>query len=296
MERRPRCESPKGDPNGRASAPDVIISGIRFGVNTSGRCASPRPMSPSSAAAAAAAAPVGLVQSVGNCIGRCCKKTSTKQSSAAVQAHAIAAAAAAAAPAPANVNEMPEIPYMTPARAKELAMLRKQLTKTLMTIKTQQIKLEEPQSELEESQRELESHRGKLKAQQMALYDKINQLDRLTRESVEKSLQPNVANFAIPLCGLCRNRHMIRNCPLFKKQKQEIEEHLKTLEKQRTALEERRTALEEQRRSLEEERIELERSLNSSRENMDGGAKTKRRHSKSKRSKSKRSKSRSHRR
>jgi len=277
MQRKPRCRSaspkgsPKGSPKRHASppkaAPDVRI---RFAANTSGRCESPRPMSPRSdaAAAAAEAAPVGLMQSMGNCIGRFCSKgnkTLKPQQPSAVQA------SAAAAPA-LMMNTMPTPKqYMTPQLAKELEKRR-------MAQMKRQRALEERQRELEEQQGALEEQQGALDEQKRNLEEEIIRVDESKREAFEKTLRKDGSHFAIQPCGVCgKMLHMTSNCPLLKPQKQKIEEQQRELA--------------EKRRSLEEQLKELLEEMGH--EHADGGgAKTKRRHSKSRsKSKSKKSKS-----
>lgn len=272
--RRPRCKSaspkrvsPNASPKKHASppkaAPDDRISFVI--PNTSGRCASPRRLSPKShaAAAAAEAVPVGWMQSMGNCIGKFCSKgnkTLKPKQPSAVQASA-AASMMHAMPMP------PPMQYMTPKLAKEERMKRK-------AEERRRIAQMKRQTALKEQQRELEGQQGALDEQKRNLKEEIIQVDKSKREAFEKTLPQDVPHFAIQPCGICGKIHMTSNCPLLKKHEQKIEE-------QQRSLEEQQRSLEEQLKELLEEMGHL------SHAHADGGAKTKRRHSKSKRSKSK---------
>ena len=285
MQRKPRCRSaspkgsPKGSPKSPRAAPDVRI---RFAVNTSGRCESPRPMSPSSAAAAAAAeaAPVGLMRSMGNCIGRFCSKgnkTLKPKQPSAVQA------SAAAAPALMMNTMPPPMQYMTPQLAKEQREAEKALEKRRMTQMKRHNQINQRRLELEEQQGALEEQQRALDEQKRNLEEEIIRVNESKREAFEKTLRKDGSNFAIQPCGACgKMLHNTSNCPSLKQHRQKIEE-------QQMALAEKRRSLEEQLKELLEEMGHL------SHEHADGGggAKTKRRHSKSKRSKSKSKKSKS---
>ena len=281
MQRKPRCRSasPKGSPKGSPrAAPDVRI---RFAANTSGRCESPRPMSPRSAAAAAAAeaAPVGFMQSMGNCIGRFCSKgnkTLKPKQSSAVQSHVAPALMMNTMPTPKQ--------YMTPQLAREERMKRKAEERRRIAQMKRQRALEEQQKELEEQQRELEERQGALDEQKRNLEEEIIRMNESKREAFEKTLRKDGSHFAIQPCGACgKMLHNTSNCPSLKQHRQKIEE-------QQMELAEKRRSLEEQLKELLEEMGHL------SHEHADGGgggAKTKRRYSKSKRSKSKSKRARS---
>ena len=247
-------------------------------------------MSPRSdaAAAAAEAAPVGWMQSMGNCVGRFCSKgnkTLKPKQPSAVQA------SAAAAPA-LMMNTMPTTPikYMTPQLAREqreqLAREQREAEKALEKRRMAQIKrhnqINHMRLELEEQQGALEVQQRALDEQKRKLEEEIIRMDKSKREAFEKPPRKDGSHFAIQPCGACGwMLHMTSNCPLLKPQKQKIEE-------QQIALDEKRRSLEEQLKELLEEMGHL------SHEHADGGgAKTKRRHSKSKRSKSKSKRARS---
>ena len=186
-------------------------------------------MSPTSAAAAA---PMGLMQCMRNCLGRCCgkgKKTLKPKQSSGVHASYDAAAASASL-----MNAMPLQPvYMTPPLARQQRKEQISQIKEQRALKKQQGKLEEQRIALEEQRIALEEQQRALDEQK----EEITRLDKLTHEMFEKSLPPNVMSFALPPCGLCKKIHNTSNCPSLNEYKQKIEEQQRALEEQQRALE-----------------------------------------------------------
>jgi hypothetical protein len=184
---------------------------------------------------------------------------------------------------------------MTPSLAKQQEEEERDAQKKL--IKAQQ-NLDEKKKELNKEERILAELKGVFVKQQTSLEDEISRLDKLASEEFKSN---GVAHFGVQPCGKCSGRHTTSNCHLFNLQRMQMQTQQKAFEERQGEIDAQKKSLDEQQGLLNERHKSMKDRLSkprTSHAHVDGGAKTKRRHSKSKRSrsKSKRSKSRSHRR